>query len=250
MSKAAKPGLMELVGVAVNTSALEFSVGQERALDRVAGLGAAAARISIGADAQHLPIAAMRVDVYRRAADMRQVMLNPGVPDERDIIAGELCPLLVHIREGGQHENLPQAIRLFARWMRLQRSFAELAADIHLPLLERFGAWAIHEWLSPVCARCGGSGKLERTRGGSWIRPRGAMQRNAVFRECVGCLGSGRMRPSNTERARWLEMDRTRYEAEGWERRFTLARVYLERRLHRRVHRPLTVELERSTKRS
>lgn len=244
-----RPDIAELVGVALNASSLEFAENHERPLDRVAALGAAAARIETGADLAGLTIAAMQVDVYRRSADMRTLMLDPGTFDEVNDIAARLCPLLWHIREGCQHENLPQAIRLFSTWLRHRRTFTGFDTAAHLRVLERFGAWVMHEWLSDTCLRCGGSGKLERTRGGTWIRPRGAMQRNATFRECMGCHGSGRARPSHTERARWLEIPMQWYESEGWEQRFTAAHLWLSQLLHRRVRRPLTAELERSTKR-
>jgi hypothetical protein len=45
-----KPDIRELVGIAVNTSALDSSELHERAVDRVAALGAAALEVSLGAD--------------------------------------------------------------------------------------------------------------------------------------------------------------------------------------------------------
>lgn len=245
-----KPDLRELVGVAVNTSALVFEPGYERALDRVAALGGAAARISTGADRAGLPRAAMEVETYRRSADMRLLMSKPGTPDERDQIAGELCPLLLHLREGGQLDCLPKAIQLFARWMRYRRTFADFDTDAHLVLLERFASRVMHEWLGDRCQRCGGTGKQERSRGGQWIRPRGSMQRNATFRACDICHGSGRARPSNGERARWLEISLEWYESERWEQRYTAAQLWLKRILNNRLQRPLTAELERRTKRT
>lgn len=251
-----KPDIRELVGIAVNTSALDSSPTHERAVDRVAALGAAALEVSLGADLAGLPIAAMVGDVYRRSADMRDVMLDPGTPDERDQLAGELGPLLWHIRYGAQHELLSKAVKLFARWLKHRRLFAEIVypeppsheAD-HVPLLERFAARSLHEWLSDRCIACGGCGKLERTRTGAWIRPRGSMQRNATFRPCTGCHGSGQARSSDIERARWLEMPRATYEAERWGQRFNAALIWLKQFHVGRLQRPLTEQLERRKKR-
>src|SRR3954463_12405877 len=96
-----KADIRELVGVSVNSSALVASRG-EGDLDRVAAVGAAALEISVGADMANLPVAAMAGEIYRRSADMRDVMLDPGTPDDRDQVVGELAPMLWHIREGKQ----------------------------------------------------------------------------------------------------------------------------------------------------
>jgi hypothetical protein len=164
---ARKPDIRELIGIAVNTSVLTLKEGQERALDRVAALGAASLAVSVGADRENVTIAASRHQVY--GDDL----------DARDVLVAELGPMLWHLRYGGQHGLIPKAVPLYARWLSGRRIF-ETVTDT--ALLERFSARALHEWLSDRCMACGGSGKLERTRSGSWIRPRGSMQRNAVFR--------------------------------------------------------------------
>lgn len=239
-----KAGLLEQLGVAVNTSALELRGGESDLL-RVAALGAASLEISTGADLQNLPIAAVAVDVHRASSSMRELMLSPGTPDRRDAIVGELSPLLVHIREGGQHGQLPKAIVLYVQWLRHRRSFAEMEER----QLHRFSTRVLHEWLSDTCRPCGGTGKLERTRSGAWIRPRGSMQRNAVFGVCRGCGGTGRARPSQGERARWMELTMAAYERERWMQRFSAGLSWLSHLIARRVHRPLTAQLERRRKR-
>lgn len=244
-----KPDIRELVGIAVNTSALDSSETHERAVDRIAALGAASLEVSLGADVARLPIAAMAGEVYRRSADMRDVMLDPGTPDERDQIAGELAPLLWHVRYGAQYSLLPAAVRLFARWLRMRAMFAGFVTEAHFLVLQRFSACVLHEWLSDRCIACGGSGKLERTRAGGWIRPRGSMQRNATFRPCAGCGGSGKARPSHGERARWLEIPLSWYESERWHQRFNAASTWLHQFHARRLERPLTAQLERRIKR-
>jgi hypothetical protein len=231
-----KPDIRELVGIAVNTSVLTFAEGQERALDRVAGLGAAALAVTVGADRADVAIASSRAVVYGEAIDVR------------DALIGELGPMLWHLRYGAQHELLSRAIPLYAQWLGKRRTFEAFTTPEQLLLLTRFSARAMHEWLSDRCIACGGSGKLERTRSGSWIRPRGSMQRNAVFRVCSACNGTRRALASHGERARWLEITNAVYEEERWPQRFNAARAWLA--MHAaRIHRPLTAELERRKRR-
>lgn len=244
-----KPDIRELVGISVNTSALVTRAG-ETDLDRVAALGAAALEVKLGADLANLPIAAMSGEVYRASADMRDVMLDPGVPDERDQLVSDLAPMLWHIRYGGQHGLVRPAIRLYARWLAGRRMFVDVAAE----RLELFSGRTLHEWLSDRCVICGGSGRLELTRTGTLIRPRGVMQRNARFTTCRtrgggGCLGTGKAQPSHVERARWLGIDRATYDAERWSQRFNAADGWLQQYIARRLQRPLTGQLERRKKR-
>jgi hypothetical protein len=247
MAAAEKPDLRELVGVSVNASSLVARAGETH-LDRVGAMGAASCLVSLGADRSGVPIAAAATEVYRRSVDMRELMLDPGDLDARDRIAGELAPLLWRLRYGGQHELLAPAIRLYARWLATRRSFAQYASPQHAGFLERFATAVLHEYLSDICQPCGGSGKLERTRSGTWIRPRGSMQRNATFGQCRACSGSGRARPSHGGRARWLQITLATYEDEHWAQRFTAALNWLTQFHARRLHRPLTQQLERYKK--
>jgi hypothetical protein len=243
---AAKPDVLELLGVAVNASSLVLDERQERPLDRIAALGAAAAEIAAGADLKRLPLAAVQLDVYRASASMADLMLDPGTPDERDQLAAELGQLACHMRFGGQVELAKRAIPLFARWLKTRRLFADVDSARSLLL---FAARVLDEWLSDKCLRCGGSGKLERSGSGSWIRPRGTGQRNATFRPCNACDGCGRAAISHTARATWLEISREDYEAARWPQRFNAATTWLELLIVGRVKRALTLQLERRTKR-
>jgi hypothetical protein len=236
MSVVLKPDIREQVGVAVNASRLEIAVGSERALDRVAALGAAALAVSYGADLERLPVAACRQRVYGAPADVR------------DQLAAELGQLLWHIRYGAQHGNIFQAVRLYARWLKHRRMFEAFTEEAHTLVLERFAARVLHEWLSDRCIACGGSGKKERSRNGQWIKPRGSMQRDATFRPCDACHGSGRARPSHSERARWLEIPYRWYESERWPQRFNTALTWLRFQITHRMKRPLTAQLERRTR--
>lgn len=243
---AGKPEIQEQLGVAVNSSNLQLGRGEGDLL-RVAALGAASLRISTGADLQGLPVAAMAPEVYRQSVSMADVMLDPGTPDQRDAIAAELGPMLWHIRFGAQHGMVPKAIGLYARWLRLRPLFREYAAEGDF--LERFSTRVLHEWLSDRCQPCGGSGKRERTRNGTLIRPRGSMQRNAVFAVCKACHGNGRSAPSHGERARWLNLTMAKYDSERWGQRFNAALIWLSHFHADRVKRPLTAELERRKRR-
>lgn len=228
-----KPDIRELVGVAVNTSVLTLEPGHEGPLDRVAALGAASLAVSTAADRDNVTIAGSRHQVYGDDLDVR------------DVLVAELGPMLWHLRYGGQYGQIPKAVPLYARWLSGRRIFDSIT---DAALIERFAARVLHEWLSDRCVACGGSGKLERTKGGSWIRPRGSMQRNAVFRVCGACNGTRRAMPSHTERVRWLGLELTVYESERWGQRFNAALAWLSV-IAARMHRPLTAQLERRTRR-
>lgn len=235
--RARKPDIREQIGVAVNTSALTFAQdGHERALDRVAALGAASLAVQTGADLENVPIAGSVSEVY-------------GAPIElRDQLASELGPMLWHIRFGSQDDLIPKAVLLLARWLRLRPLFS--APEIDAQRLARFATRVLHEWLSDRCIPCGGSGKLERTRSGVWIRPRGSMQRNAVFGVCTTCKGTRHARPSHGDRARWLILPISEYDNGRWRQRFSAALVWLKFFHVDRLKRPLTAQLERGKKHS
>lgn len=245
MGDVIKASVFEQVGIAVNSSSLALDPLAERAIEKVAALGAAAAHVACGADLAGLTLAAAQLDVYRESASMADLMLDPGTPDVRDQIAGELGPMLIHVREGAQLGLVPSAVVLFARWLKHRRLFA----GVDPVKLERFSARVLDEWLSDRCVACGGSGKLERTRAGGWIRPRGSMQRNATFRPCTGCQGSGRAMASHGGRARGLDLSMEQYESDRWSQKFNAATMWLSTLVHGRMKRPLTNQLERRKKR-
>lgn len=228
-----KPDVREQVGTALNASTLVMSETRETHLDRVAALGAAALAVQLGADRRDLPIAACR---------------DQSVNQE-NIVVAELASTLWHIRYGGQYGAVPQAVTLFAAWLSGRGRFATFEEARLLVLLPKLAARALHEWLSDRCVACGGSGKEERTRTGSWIKPRGSMQRNAVFRVCRGCHGSRRRLHSDRERARCLGVSNDVYAAERWGAAVRGSVVYLGRILATRLRAPLTAELERRKRR-
>ena len=246
-----RPDIREQVGSAFHATHLVMCAGAETPLLRVAALGAASAAIRCGADRQDLPIAAMQRDVLERSVGMRSLMMRPPQfqPDPRDVLSSELAPMLWHIRYGAQHNLVPKAVDLFAQWMTYRRTFSEFTTPDQVRVLLAFSGRVLHEWLSDQCQACGGCGKLERTREGNMVRPRGSMQRNAVFRVCNACHGTGRASVRPVERTRQLGISMREYETQRWEQRFTSALTWLNQFLDKRLTKPLTAELERRKRR-
>jgi hypothetical protein len=229
-ARAPKPDLQEQLGRAINTSHLEHRAERDTAVVLVGAMGAAALHIHHGADRARVPVSTV-------LADPRHVA------DPQDALAAQLAVSLRHIREAGQLAEVPRAVRLFAEWMAYRGRFC--AIEDSAILLPRLAQRALHEWLSDRCIACGGSGKLERSPTGSWLRPRGSMQRNATFRTCQACNGTRRQAISHTERRIALGMTRERYDAERWDAHCKAAMAWLVARFHRRLNRPTAVQLER-----
>jgi len=240
--------LPEQIGVSVNSSSLRMESrepGAETSLQRVAALGMAVLHVHHGAD---------RAGPHGRGGPIAEVLAEKGhVPHVQDILAAELGSDLSHIRDGRQFELLPQAIGRFAGWCTFRRQFLDVVCfpdrERLAQLLPKYADRVIHEWLSDRCVACGGTGKLERVDGGSWVRPRGNMQRNAYFQTCTCCHGSRRAMPSHTARRMALGIEIKAYEREGWGQHFNAGLSWLTNLIYRRLHRPLTVQLERSKKR-
>ncbi len=253
MAEALKADLFEQLGTAFNASALDLHPTHERAVERIAALGASAAEVASGADLQGLTLAAVQGDVYRASMSMRDLMLDPGTPDARDVIAGELGPKLLHILHGGQAGLVPSAIPLLAQWLRHRRLFSAFTLE-QQPLLERFAGCVLQELTSHTCPVCGGSGRLELSGNGTPIRALGRGQRNARFVLCrtkkgAGCGGSGRARPSPVARARWLGITLKAYDEDDWAQRFSASLAWVQYLIIGRLKRPLTAQLERRKKR-
>ncbi len=232
--------LQEQVGVSLNASVLRTdgrSPDVETPLMQVAALGAAALAVHHGAD--------------RGGLSLVRVVADPAhIPNPQDVLTARLASNLWHIRYARQHELVLRTVGLFAEWIAYRGRFAALAdAAVLLP---KFAERVLHEWLSDRCQRCGGSGRLELTRDGVPVRGRGRMQRNALFTTCagkMGCGGTGRPTPSHTQRRLALAIDHQRYDGERWDRNFAAGLTWLTKLIDRRLNRPLTDQLERSTKR-
>lgn len=232
-AKAERRSLEEQIGVAINSSNLADR-SAECAIERVAAFGAATLHLRSGASDSGLPIAAHLAASAARAPDRVA----------RDTVHGELAAALWHLDYGRQDSQLEQAITLLAEWVKGKARMQ----DVDPALLRPFSARVLHELLSPMCVRCGGSGKLERSRTGQWIRPRGSMQRNATFGVCPGCHGSRRQPASMIERRRALGIEREQYEIERWDRRFEAARRWCAWVIAPTLRNPLTAQLERRRK--
>lgn len=240
--------LDEQLGIDMHASALRVESRQisgETPLVRLAALGAAVMHVRAGADRHGRggPIAA-------GGYGARPI----------DTICGDLAALMYHIRAGGQLELVPKAIALFASYVGMRprirdheqlrdRNARERSAFLH-----RFAAVVLNEVLSDRCVPCGGSGKLERARSGSWIRPTGRVSASyrsgVVFMECPHCHGSRKALPSQTARRKALELTFEQYQAGRWQTHFRAAQIWLEQAIYRRLRRPLQVQLERGTKRT
>jgi hypothetical protein len=214
------PCIMEQVGVAVGAGNLASSPLRATAVDLIAAVGAASARLHYGD--QGIPIAG--------------AALKPrGTPSDR--IAAELAPMLWHLKAGGQDQTIARVAKLFAEWIALKAEFAD---EKTAALVPTFAAQVVHEWLSGRCPSCRGAGVQEKDRQGRLIAPR-TFTRNSRLWQCEGCCGSGRGLPNPILRARTLGIDRATYDADGWYRRFRAGIVWLEH-ISKRLRRPLQVE--------
>lgn len=234
---AEKRTVIEQVGSAMNASVLLMEESRETALERVAALGAAARCVELGADMSGIPLAGAEAQL----ADGRKI-------DRRNWIAGQIGPLLWHVKAGGQIEFVDQVIGLFVEHCMTRRVFDDIPnQDERRAWVERFASCAVHEWLSDRCHACGGTCVQERIVGRDPVRPRGRGQRNAQYVTCLICQGSGRVPASlrHGVRARTLGLARGWYFKLGWPQRFAQAHEWLEG-LANRIVRPLTQELGRS----
>lgn len=228
--------LTELIARATVARSLGGDAGDplsETDADRVAALGAAGLAIAIGADRERAPIAAASTLLSGRPAQLS------------DALAAEIGPLLWRVRYAGAHALIPRLAELISQWIATLRSFRDISSAQHSELRLRVARRLIDEDLRGRCRRCEGSGKLERARDGKWIKPRGAWQRNATFRLCPACSGSGKLPPRHAERCALLGISRADYERGGWARRFNLLRHLLDTAACARLARACAVQLER-----
>lgn len=224
-----KPDLRELLGRDFSASNLRLEARSPNAITplmRIAALGAATMRVQIRAT--------------HDSADVKQLGAKPR--DERATLAGNLAQLLWHLRYGGQYGLLQETIAHVAASCAMRARFTYLTEPDRLSLLPKLAAVALDEWLSDRCQVCRGCGKQERSRTGRWIRPRGSMQRNATYRPCTGCHGSGRAMASQTVRRQRLGLTLERYNAERWDRHVDATIQMLDREI-RLLNRPIAQQL-------
>lgn len=250
--------LEEQVGVSLNASSLRISASDpsaETSLQRVAALGAAVLQLSYpkreSATGVDHTTGHTSGPLGVEAADQTNTRPTAKAIDR---VAGELGAALYHLRFGGQLDQVKQAVALFSTYIAMRQRFSDggflapLAPAARADLIRRFAERALHEWLSDRCVACAGCGRLERTQSGSWIRPRGNMKRNAVYRPCQKCHGSGRALPSHTQRRQALGIGLAQYEKQAWQQHFQASMTWLSS-ITGRLKGPLTRQLERSKKR-
>lgn len=227
-----RKGIFEQIGAAFHADRLSMKSNAdagETPLLRIAALGMATAHLRHGADRERQPLA---------------TVLASGAYEARpqDLVASELAASLCHVRYGGQANAVARSVELFAAYMGYRARFAMLADRERI--LTLFAARVLHEWLSNRCQACAGSGKLERSPSGQWIKPTGRGQRNAVYRTCTTCHGSRLALPSHTARRQALGLSLEQYDAGQWAKHFRAAHTWLDRAVGR-LARPLTTQLER-----
>jgi hypothetical protein len=227
-----KADIREIVGVALNAKSLRMDGRTPNAstpLMHVAAFGFAALDLR-----------------YRAAQSGRSIAEQSAggttAATRRDVISAELASLLWHVRYAGHHDLIPRTIDLIAEWLDGRARFRKLVGPERTPLLRLLGERALDELLSTRCPLCMGSKLQEKARAGKWVRPRGAMQRNATFRTCVGCNGTGRKPVSHAERCARLQITKARYTEERWDTHIGAVLVWIEQ-ASSRLQYPLTRQL-------
>jgi len=210
-----KPGLMEQVGVAVNTKNLTVDPDHTRAADKIMALGMAASAVA-------------------RAR-------NPY--PNRNVIEARLAPLLWSVRAGDQRGYDLRLSNLFASWLFVAGKLPSERPD-QVERGQAFAERVIHELLNDKCAACRGCGRQEQI-AGKWMPPRGGV-RNAQLKTCMGCGGSGRRKGNKHARAHCLDLRMEGYLSAGWELRFERAFRWLDI-IARRLNKPLQSKLKGSS---
>ncbi len=222
---AEKPGVLERLGVAMNSA--DLAPVEER-IGAVELLGALAYT-------QTNPDATAHVE------------LDAAVIDPRT----ELASVLVRLKYGGDRVLGERAVRLLVLWVHNQRAYRKWKLRAGDTTLERFVRQGLAEWLYPVCQVCQGRGVLgmdkgaavskrvrcKRCDGTGEVRLKSTNVRRTCApchgmggmtvwrqirgkpRECYSCMGTGARRPNDAERARVLHVEQRVYQRH-WLRRF------------------------------
>lgn len=268
MSLMEKPGVLEKLGSALNSSDLSPVEGRTGAVELIGALG----YTQINPDA-------MEHGEHELAA------IDPRT---------EVGALLVRIKYGGDRVLTERAVRLLIAWVHHQRAYRKWKLRPGGEgLLEKFVRTGFGEWLDPVCRlccgremlglergtiksrrvrcpRCGGRGALDlMPRNPKYARKIGEPAR-PVRRPCTGCHGMGGItvqrtvkqkpgqcwscngtgvhRPSAADHAFALGVDVKVYERH-WAKRFSWLSAALDRIDHTEK-RCLQVQMEHGIKRN
>ncbi len=237
MSVAEKPGVLERLGSALNSSDLAPREGKMGAVELIGAL----------AFTQTNPDAAEHVEMDAAVIDPRT----------------ELASVLVRLKYGGDRVLGERAVTLLCGWVRHQKAFGRWKERKAGDLVEVFARQALAEWLFPVCGECSGREFLGLEKGATeerrvrCTRCRGVglvevttKSRWTVKRDCTGCAGrgwrtytrvsktktqqctscngTGRRRADDAGRARVLRLEQRVYQRH-WLKRFDWLSAGLDR---------------------
>lgn len=238
---AEKPGVLERLGSALNSSDLtSSSEGKMGAVDLIAAL----------AYTQTNPDAAEHAELEAAPIDPRT----------------ELASVLVRLKYAGDRVLGERAVHLLTHWVHHQKAYGKWKVRPGSYLLQRFVRQCLAEWLYPVCpgchgrtllgadkgdvvekrircTRCRGTGTVHLTRrregheatvrkdclgcrGGGWKVHRRV--RAEKTQQCNICNGTGRRRAPDGERAHVLGIEHKTYERH-WLKRFDWLTAGLDR---------------------
>jgi len=242
MAVAERPGVLERLGAALNTSDLSPSPLGTTSVDLI---GALAYTQTNSDAAEH--------------GELEIASINPRT---------ELASILVRVKYGGDRALGNRAALLLVHWVQHQKAFRKWKPKVPPAdsVLHRFVRQGLAEWLFPVCQECSGRTMLgldkgeviekrvrcTRCHGRGWLQeiPRESKIRVALrmdcrvcrgngwkvhrkpaqtkARECNVCLGTGGLRTSDAERANALGLELKRYQR-TWPRRFSWLSSGLDR---------------------
>lgn len=237
MAVAEKPGVLERLGGALNSSDLSPIEDRIGAVELIGAL----------AYTQTNPGALVHVGIEAAVIDPRT----------------ELASVLVRLKYAGDRVLGERAVGLLVHWVHHQKAFRKWKLKAGGDgLLQRFVRQGLAEWLYPVCQVCSGreflgaeKGRIIEKRvrctrctagfvtlakngvrkqclgcgGSGWRTHRRVSQ--SKMRECPTCMGSGRHRPNDSERSNALGIEHKVYQRH-WVRRFDWLAAGLDRLDH------------------
>ncbi len=245
MSMAERPGVLERLGSALNSSDLSPREGVTGAVELIGAM----------AYAQTNPDAAEHNEMELAYVDPRT----------------ELGSILVRLKYGGDRVLGERAVLLLAHWVRHQKAWRKWKLQATADwIVWRFVRQGLAEWLFPVCqechgremlgldkgeivekrvrcTRCRGTGNVTLTSRLHSLETRKPVQlvksclscggrgwrmhrrpSNTKARECNSCGGTGRLRHNDSERANALGVEHRIYKRH-WEKRFAWLLAGLDR---------------------
>lgn len=201
--------IFERVGTACNAGTLRLDPLRVSAIDLVAAIGFAAARIT-----------------------------------RRNAIEGELVPLLLRAKFSRDVEAEVRVVPLLAVWLSMRLRLGLPPGEARTALISAFAHRLIHEWINDRCRGCNGSGLQERIGKGGRRAPKLFIRNNMRLLTCTACRGSGFAKDNHQARAMALHCTRLVYRQDEWANRFANGRSWLAE-LAGRAERPLRIAMAR-----